>query len=189
MTTVREIITNALEEANEVAMGDTPSPEEAERGLFILQSLYDEWVDGGLFGRFNDVRITEDYTAYEFDRVLNTAASVVTLPDAIIDAYTGDTRAPIDRAIVAVLAPATARQVSIYDANSAAWVRLDALTLDDDAPLASRGAHGLGCVLAKRIAGGRVTLSAQSEAIAAKFMVNLTAKNSSPRRETQADYF
>jgi len=189
MTAIREIITDALEETNDVPVGQTPSAEEMDRGLRLLQGLYDEWVDGALFGRFNDVRITADYTAAEFDRVLNTGSYTVTLPTAIVDDYTGETRPPYDRAMIAVVKASTAREISIYDALTAAWVRVEAVGLDDTAPFANRGAHGLACQLAKRIAGSRVALGAQTENAAAKFIVNLTAKQASPRRETQSSYF
>lgn len=140
MTTCRDIITQAMYRTSILALGRTPKAKEAENGMFLLQGLYDDLVMSGSLGGLTDVYKSVDYTVNEFERVYADGATI-TLPETIMD--DGVERTPADLALV-VVNDGTWRSY-IWDGS---WVELTGLTLDDTAPLATRGQDGLACYLA-----------------------------------------
>lgn len=141
MATVRDVLTKALYRARVVALGVTPKSKELDDGLFVVQSFYDNLVQGRFFGALTPVYVTSDYTAKEFERVFITSGTV-TLPTTVLDGAV--VRQPRDLAAITVIDGAPAHYV--WDD---AWVSLSGLTLDSAAPLASRGQDGLACAIAK----------------------------------------
>jgi hypothetical protein len=188
VATCLDIITDALVEISEIGFGATPQAEEASRALDLLQGIYDEFVTNGSFGSLTDHIATGAYTAKEQQRILNDGYTI-TLPATIDDEGAADIRPPYDLSLVIVTETGVARQVSIYDANKAAWVRLDGLELTTAAPLSDRGRQGLACLLAKRCAGNRAQVSPQSEVAAGRFLSSLSRRPSNERRETAVDYY
>lgn len=142
MATCRDAITLALQMSGIVAVGRDPKDKEAALGLVALQSMFDEWFVGGMFGRFTDVYVTEDYTANEGERVTVDGANV-TLP------FTYEDRAPYDLSAVVVVTT-TGADNFIY--TNGAWESCTGLTLGSEAPLAGYGLDGLAGTLAERLA-------------------------------------
>jgi hypothetical protein len=153
MPTCADIITQGLRLARVIASGENPKADEATDGMFALQSLFDEWVAGGVFGLMTDTYQTAAYTAKEQQIVITDGSPVITIPTTY-DAC-GDTtgnpngqRAPLDLACIQVR-DRTAGTVAtwLYDG---AWKQIDALALTDEAPLASRGQMGMAAAVAVR---------------------------------------
>jgi hypothetical protein len=140
MTTIRDIITQAMYRTGILALGRIPKSKETDSGLFLLQGLYDDLVMSGALGGLNDVYATANYTAKEFDRI---DANGFTITKPLTIEEDGVTRQPKDLAVI-----------SIYDVGRVnwvwenGWVSLSGLTLNDTAPFAERGADGLACYLA-----------------------------------------
>ena len=171
-----------------IGFGVTPEGDEAAQAMGALQGIYDEWVTGGTFGSLTDYTATAAYTAKEQERVFNDGYTI-TLPTSITDDPATEVRPPYDLSLVMVVEPGEDRQASIYDANKAAWVLLDGLTLSSVAPLSDRGRQGLACLLAKRLAGNRTQVSPQSEIAAGRFLSSLSRRPANARRETAVDYY
>jgi hypothetical protein len=55
MATCLEIITYALRQCKILGMGKDPRAAETEEGMTALQSMYDEWRTGGMFGTLEDI--------------------------------------------------------------------------------------------------------------------------------------
>lgn len=194
MATVLEIIGGAIvelgaEDAEAALSGSLPAWE-ADRGLKVLQAMFREAVDKGVFGRVEEVLATENLEAEEQQRVYS-AGYTITLPTTIEDADTGEDRRPRDMAMIQVVNASTDPQISIYDANVAGWVRIDNLTLSlDPCPFSGRNRHGLECALAARLAGTfQRPVPPSAKAFSAGLGSVLTNRFSAPRQETQASYF
>ena len=183
MTTCRDIVTRALQMSGVVRLGRDPKATEAEAGMISLQSLYDEWVNGGMFGRLTDVFTDVDYTAAEGDRVTVDGA-IVTLPDTVDD---GTTRAPYKFSCVVLIENGEATNYVYYNG---AWRTVSGLTLNDDAPLATISVDGLAGALASRICstfGGDVSVGSQRAAL--QFMAALSLKIGSTQPVATAVYY
>lgn len=137
MTTCRDIVTRALRMARVLPLGDEPEAVELRDGLEVLQSLYAQWLHGGMFGRLEDVQSTGDVTAEAGQRVATTGA--VTLP-------TPSYEVPLFDLAAVDISDATGRRSYVWD--RAAWRRINGLEASDPAPLADRGANGLAACLA-----------------------------------------
>lgn len=139
MATCLDVITRALRMIGVVPREDEPSAAELRDGLTVMQSLYDGWLTGGMFGRLTDVYEPGDYEAGEGERVFITDGTL-TLPTEI-----DEDRKPRD--LVAIEGfDITGRKAYVWDRT--AWTRIDALTATDEAPLASRGVNGLAACVA-----------------------------------------
>ena len=186
MATCNDIIRLAFNMTGIVPLGDVPSADEAEFGMTALQSMYDGWVEGGMFGRLNDVYKEVAYEAKEQDRVIAPAGVIVTLPETI-DSVAGK-RAP--RELSCIVTIIGGEQVSrIY--HKGAWLGLNGLTLSDEAPLSDRGAFGLSAALAMMIAETfqRGILSASTASMARQFIGSLSMKLGSTPRPSVTEYF
>jgi hypothetical protein len=160
MTVCRDIIKQAHQFARIVSLEDNISAEEAENGLDMLQSMYDAWFAAGEFGVFRDVYVSDDYTAFEYDRVTRSDNEVITLPDSYIDegpSYypyrhhdfyhnTGKERAAMEFAAIEIVG------VSKNIRENGQWVNINELTLDSAPPLLQLGKVGLSACLAIDIA-------------------------------------
>jgi hypothetical protein len=204
MATCLDIITHALKLTKVLPSGGTPSAAETADGLACLQSLYDGFVSGGMFGKLTDLYLTEDTDAQEGYRyyvpagITLTAATNDYVPTTG-DFYSerdygsecvGDTRQPRDLAIYESLTSTGTRTVKLYDRT--AWVDLLDLASTDTAPLSSRGAMGLAACLATAGAfndmfGGEIGPGVQI--LANQFVRNIMGKVGSTQDSPGADYF
>lgn len=182
MPTCRDIITRALQQATIVPLRGTPTAAEADAGLSALIGMYEGWVSDGMFGRLKDVYKTEDYTAEEGQRIYSTGGTV-TLPLTIDSGP--DERAPYDLSAI-----------SIHDGEwhhwlwDGAWIELTGLTLDSDAPLASRDREGLSSALAAYLAEGfGGSVGPKTELRGARFLNSISLKFGSTQAARETDYF
>mgnify|MGYP003574979424 CR=1 FL=1 len=180
MVTCRDIITRALQQARIVPLGRTPSAKESEAGLSALQGMYEGWVSGSMFGRLKDVYETSDYDANPGERVYADGFTV-TLPTEVEDG----TETPRDLAVISVYNGGWVNW--IWDG---AWINLTALTLNNDAPLASRDREGLAAALAAYLAEGFGSeIGPQTARRAARYESSLSLKLGSTQDATAPDYF
>jgi hypothetical protein len=78
----------------------------------------------------------------------------------------------------------------LYDARKRAWVRIDALSLTDEAPLAERGSIGLASCLAGVLSDDYgAVLGPDATKRAALFMWGLSSRYDSQRVSAQQSYF
>jgi hypothetical protein len=187
MATCREIITDAARKVGEVSEGrPAPTSYTADNFLAVLQAWYEQSVNTGLFGRLNDVLVSADYTAKEFDRITLDGAPTITYPSTITDC--GTTRSPLDLALI--VTAGASPEYRLWDANLASWVRLDGLTLDSVAPLSLRGRDGLASLLAAMVIEDygeepRPILTGR----AGRFLSTISARDGSQRRDVDYEYF
>jgi hypothetical protein len=143
MTTVREVITLGLQLARVIPLGRDPKANESEAGLTILQGLYDSMFADGQFSALTDVYATSDYTAKENERIIADSATI-SIPDTIeVEADTA--RTPRDLSAIVVITDVAELH---YVFSGGRWEICHGLTLDSDAPLATRGKDGLAALLA-----------------------------------------
>lgn len=188
MATVLELITGAAIELNARPMGTVLSSAESARGLVVVQSMYTEAVDKGVFGRVEEYLADDDYEAEEQQRVYS-AGFTITLPTTI----TGDDgadRRPLDLALIEVVNDGSSPQRSVYDALFGDWVRLDSLTLVSTAPFSERNRHALECALAVRLQGTFQKQAPPSTSAAARELGQiLSQRYGGARRQTVGSYF
>lgn len=182
MTTCRDIVTRALQMSGIVALGRDPKAAEIDAGMVSLQSLYDEWVNGGMFGRLTDVYKTGAYTANEGERV---HGGTVTLPDPVTN--DGDARSPRQFACIVTITAGVATNSVYFDGD---WRTVSGLALGDDAPFATISADGLAGCVAERLSstfGGDVAVGAARAA--REFKRALSYKIGSTQPEPVGVYF
>ena len=190
MATCLDIITTAMKLCRILPSGGTPSAAETADGMTALQSLYDQWRTGGMFGALEDVYLTDDATAEEGKRYYVPAGITLTAPtSAYVDAN-GDTRQPRDLAIYESLTSTGTQTAKVYDRTS--WVSLLGLASSDTAPLSARNASGLAACLAT--SGGFMDLfgvqpGEGTVALANHFRRNIMSKAGSTQDNSGADYF
>lgn len=144
MSTVRTVATRA---ARWVSLVDAQVPLDAaiaSQALEALQGLYFDLITTG--ADLTDVLKAVNYTANENERITNSASITVTLPTSITDADTSTLRPPRDFSTVVVVGSTPATYV--YDANLAAWVHIEGLTLDSEAPWSAFLGQSLAAMLA-----------------------------------------
>jgi hypothetical protein len=207
MATCLDIITLAMKQCRVLPAGGTPSGSETDDGMTALQSLYDDWRTGGMFGHLCDEYLTEDTDAQEGKRyyvpsgITLTHATSEYVPDSGGATYgdygmgcecgsTGDTRQPRDMALYEVLESDGTQTARLYDRTG--WVDLLDLDATDIAPLSARGANGLAACLAT--SGGFADLfGAQpgpgTVAVARHFLRNVMGKVGSTQDSAGAEYF
>jgi hypothetical protein len=203
MASCLDTITTALKLAKVLPSGGTPSAAETSDGMTCLQSLYDEWLTGGMFGQLTDSYLSADTDAQEGYRYYVPAG--ITLTDATNDyvpqygdSYTecdyssgiGDTRQPRDMAVYESLTSTGTRTVKLYDRT--AWVGLLGLVSSDEAPLSKRDAVGLAACLATSGAfiamfGGEVHPAMIAKA--AQFLKNVMSKSGSTQDDPGQDFY
>lgn len=194
MATCRDVVTSAMKLARAIAPGESPDADEAADGLACLQSLYDGFVSGGIFGKLDDIYLTADDTAEEGKRYL--LAAGVTLSEsatvAAEDSADGTDRQVRDLSLYEKVDSTGVRTVRLYDRTG--WVNLLSLTLDDTAPLSSRGEMGLAACLA--LSGAFAAMFADTASmnpdvrrLANNFMASLAYKLGSTRDRRTAEYF
>jgi hypothetical protein len=190
MATCLEIITYALRQCKILGMGKDPRAAETEEGMTALQSMYDEWRTGGLFGTLEDIYLDADDTAEEGKRYYVSAGFTLTAPTSeYVDSF-GVTRQPRDMALYESLTSTGALTAKLYDRTQ--WVSLLELSTSDVAPLSGRDAYGLAACLAT--SGGFVSAFGAAPgpaviALARHFRVNIIGKTGSTQDNAGAEYF
>lgn len=187
MPTCRAVITRCLRKARVYAAGEVPSSEDMEDGMEELKGLYAGWATNGMFGRIYDVQTDSDYEAGPWERITVTESATITIPTSFED--DGENLPPYDMAYIEVV-DLENQTVSRYLYSNGGWVDINALGLDDEAPLADRGIGGLSACLALTFAEefGEVAGPAiQRQAAAFKMGLSLKLGSDAPR--TAADYF
>ena len=190
MATCGEIVTYAMQMARVLGLGKEPKAAESQAGMIALQSLYDQWRTGGMFGTLEDVYLDEDDVAEEGKRYR--LASGVTLTAATSD-YVDEcnqTREPRDLALYEVVTSAGLQTARLYDRIE--WVDLLGLELTDEAPLSGRNAYGLAACLATSggfIAAFGAEPSQPVISLARHFLRNVMGKDGSTQDRQGADYF
>jgi hypothetical protein len=190
MATCLDVITSAMKLAKILPSGGTPSAAETSDGLACLQSLYDEWRVGGMFGQLEDVYMTEDDTAEEGKRYYVPAGITLTAATSeYVDSY-GDTRQPRDLSMYESLTSTGTHTVKLYDRT--AWVDLLGLTSGDSAPLSNRGSMGLAACLA--LSGAFISMFGGSVdqpmvMLAGQFLKGLSNKVGSTQDDPGQDFY
>jgi hypothetical protein len=205
---VRDIITAAARKLGIVRSGGTVSANDAADGLRSLTSLYNGWVNGGAFGRVYSVPISTsgDYTAgpNQHINVLTDEAVTIDLP-AVMDTinwcnwrpgrdygwglnvpYADGVNVPPDKTVVRITDQfGPSRAIYIYDGYVQLWMRIDALGLNDEAPLSQRDADGLAAILAVRMSDefGSELLTAGTVQAANKYKMALVTGYGSQERD------
>lgn len=192
MASCLDIITSALKLARVLPSGGVPSASETGDGLDCLQSLYDEWVAGAMFGKLTDKYLTANDTALEGYRYLLASGVTLTEPTTISseDSADGSERQPRDLALYESLTSTGTRTVRLYDRTG--WVDLIGLATTDEAPLSSRGKMGLAACLATSGAFASM-FGAVSDpdvrAAANRFRASLSYKLGTTQDRRAAEYF
>lgn len=188
MTTCRDIVTGALQLIGAYGGNETPTAADMATGMLQVQSLYDGWVNSGMFGRLNDVYTPSNYTAKEQDRVNVAAGAVCTLPDTVLSS-TGTLRKPRDLTLIEIFDTDTDGLATwLYDRN--AWVKLNGLTLDSAAPLAGRGVRGLQACVGVNLTGDfNMPLTPSLTRLASQFRTMISMKLGSTQDPTPVSYF
>lgn len=189
MPTCRDVIKYALWQSGIVPSGDDPEAHELDLGMVALQSLYDEWLTGSMFGTLTDRYETSDYTAEEGQRVIATAGVTVTIPETVYDYPDGEDRSPRDLSVIEKIV-AGDREAWLFDRSG--WVNLLGLEAADEAPLASRGAYGLAAALA--VSGGFLSVfggdpKPTTVELARRFQMSLSLKWGSTRDSSGPSYY
>lgn len=190
MATCLDTITTALKLAKVLGSGGVPSAAETSDGMTCLQSMYDGWLTGGMFGTLEDVYLEEDDTAEEGKRYFVPTGFTLTAPSSVYVDSLDQTRQPRDLAVYESLTQAGTRTAKIYDRTE--WVNLLGLASGDVAPLSKRDAAGLAACLATSGAfiamfGGEVSPALINKA--SGFLRNLMGKFGSTQDRAGADYY
>lgn len=193
MATCQETVTAALRLARVIGVSASPTSSESDRGLECLQSLYDGWVTGGMFGELEDVYLDSSDTAEEGKRYFVPTGYTLTDTTSIYVDAEGNTRQPRDLSLYESLTEAGTRTVKLYDRT--AWVSMTGLTLASTAPLSNRGMMGLAAVLATSGAfaamfGANALIDPDIRQLAAQFRGNIIGKSGSTQdTEGGVDYY
>lgn len=199
-TTCRDVVTRAGRKLGLVRAGGELKAADAADMLASLQSFYMESVTGGAFGRVYNIPISAAGTVTaggnQHINILTAEAVDVDLP-ATVPAYHWDTwrpcrdygwglniplgndtgeNVPRDKSVVNVTSQyGDTRATYVYDGTVQRWLRVDTLTLNDEAPLSARNSEGLASVVAMRVADefGDTALSALTVQSAVKYKRDL----------------
>lgn len=190
MASCNEVISRALKLARVIPSGTVPTSDEYADGLIALQSMFDAWRTGGMFGELEDVYLEENDTAEEGKRYYVTSGVTLTAPTSEYVDADGNTRQPRDLAMYESLTSAGAQTAKLYDRT--AWVDLLGLTAAGTCPLSARDQDGLAATLATHgafIDMFGAEISPRLERLAARFLRNIMGKHGSTQDRGTADYF
>lgn len=189
MATCLDIITYAMRQNRVLRLGKDPKDAEAQEGLVALQSLYDQWRTGGMFGTLEDVYLEDNDTAEEGKRYYVASGVTLTAPTSVYIDASNTTRQPRDLALYESF-DGTTQTAKIYDRTE--WRSLLELELSDVAPLSGRDAYGLAACLATSggfIAAFGAEPPAPVIALARHFLRNVMGKSGTTQDRQGADYF
>lgn len=201
-TTCRDICTRTGRKLGLLRSGGELKAADAADMLASLQSWYMESVTGGAFGRVTDISISiaGDVTAGggQHINILTEGTVTVDLPASVAPCYWDTWRpcrdygwglsvpfgndsnvtVPRDKAVVMVTNQYTEERATyVYDGTIQRWLRIDTLTLNNEAPLSARNPEGLAALLAMRVADefGENTLSQLTVMAANKYKLAIVS--------------
>jgi hypothetical protein len=189
MATCLDIITRAMQLRRVLGIGKEPKAAESELGMVALQSLYDEFRTGGMFGTLEDIYLDGADIAEEGKRYFIPTGITLTAATSIYDDG-GATRQPRDLALYETLTEAGTQTARLYDRT--AWVDLLGLELSDIAPLSGRNALGLSACLATSGGFGAVfggETPPEVVALARHFRKNIIGKSGSTQDQAAGSYY
>lgn len=191
MTTLRDVITDALRAIKVLAPGDGPSVDELTAGLDVAQNVLLELHEAR--GPLLDVDVIADYTAGENERVRIADGDTVTvsLPNAIQtfdgrpdsdygfaaasdmppQGSTGtpdgsSTRAPRDGTRVEIVG--TTQAIYFFRADINQWIQADQRALDDTLPLSGRYRGHFTALVARQMIDAWPDMAQPSPSLAAR---------------------
>jgi hypothetical protein len=190
MATCLDIITYAMRQARILGPGKEPKASEAAEGMIALQSLYDQWRTGGMFGTLEDIYLDGDDIAEEGKRYFVPTGLTLTAPTSVYLDSNEETRQPRDLALYEALTQAGTQTAKLYDRTE--WVDLLDLVQADTAPLSGRNAYGLAACLAT--SGGFISMfsgeiSPGVVEVGRSFMRSLMSKQGSTQDKIAGEYF
>ena len=190
MATCNEVIADALKLARVIPSGSVPTSDDYADGLVALQSMFDAWRTGGMFGELEDVYLEEDDTAEEGKRYFVTTGVTLTAPTSVYIDGDGIERQPRDLALYEALTEAGTQTSKVYDRT--AWVDVVGLTGAGTCPLGARDRHGLAACLVTfgglgDMFGAEVGQGVVSKA--KKFLRNIMGKHGSTQDKAAGVYF
>lgn len=198
--TCRDVIQRAQLEQGVIRSGGVPTGSDASDCLGMLQSLYAGMVTNGAFGRVRDVNISAPGSittgVNQHINVTTDEAVTVTIPATVPHDYWdtwmpcrdygwglnvpfgADTGAnvPRDKSVIAVTDQfGPGRVMYVYDGTIQRWMRIDELSLTEEAPLSARNYDGLASLLALSVVDmfGDALLSAQTVRAANQYKLAL----------------
>jgi len=153
MTTCRDVIKSAYRRSGIMAAGTNLNASQSNIGMERLVGLYQNLIEGGMFGRVEDKYLDSAvYTAEEGQRVYQSVAATVTIPTTVTDKSTGLTRQPLDLAFIIVVDPVTeVPEYWLFDRMRGAWSAVHGLTLTSQAPLTPRHDEAIKDLLAEAL--------------------------------------
>jgi hypothetical protein len=146
LTTNADIVRRAMRQMGVLAAGQEPEGADASDAMERLSGLITGLPGLTLNARWRERATSAAYTARESDRITVTAPGAVTLPVTVSDPACGS-RPPRDLARVQIIGGANAG-LWIYIAGKGAWVKVDALSLNDDFPFGKEDEEGIAAQLA-----------------------------------------
>lgn len=205
MASCLDIITIAMKQCRVLPSGGVPTAAETEDGMTALQSLYDEWRTGGMFGTLTDYYIADGSTVDAQEGYRYYVASGGTLTPATNDyvpqygdSYTecdyasgiGPTRQPRDMALYESVSSTGTQTAKLYDRTG--WVDLLGLTSASAAPLSARDTYGLAACLAT--SGGFADLFGAQPGpgvvtLSRHFLTNIMSKTGSTQDDAGGCYY
>lgn len=190
MATCLDIITYAMRQAKILGAGRDPKAAEATEGMVALQSLYDQWRTGGMFGDLEDIYLEADDIAEEGKRYFVPTGITLTAATSVYLDEAERTRQPRDLALYESLTQAGTHSAKLYDRKE--WVDLLGLEQSDEAPLSSRNAYGLAACLAT--SGGFISMFGGEPSpavinLARQFTRSLMAKQGSTQDQSAGIYY
>ena len=198
--TARDVINSALRKLGVLRAGGIASDGAATDALSSLSSFYQELITNGTCGRIRNIPIGAETDGTsgvnQHINVLTEDPVNITLPSVVPYSYWDTWRpcrdygwglnipfggndgnnVPPDKSIVRVTDQyGSGRATYIYDGTIQSWMRIDALTLDDEAPLSARNSDGLAAVMALRLADqyGDTLISQATPLAASKYRMAL----------------
>ena len=190
MATCNAVIEDALKLARVIPSGSTPTSAEYADGLVALQSMFDNWRTGGMFGELEDVYLEEDDTAEEGKRYFVVTGVTLTAPTSVYIDGDGVERQPRDLALYESLTQAGTQAAKVYDRTE--WRDVVGLTGAGTCPLADRDRHGLAACLVTF--GGLADMfgAEPGQGVVAKaknFLRNIMAKHGSTQDRGTVEYY
>lgn len=206
-----DIVKGALRKLGVLASGREPRGVDRDDTFEALKGLYRQLINGGAFGRLNDVVPVADYTACGNVRIFRNGADAIaiTLPETVNrqdywcdqrvygscwcpdTTLRRDVTTPRDCTVVTITdAGIGATYDFIYDGQLKIWQGLYDLKLEDRAPLAQRDPQGLMALLALQLADDFGTaVGPTTQRLAGIFSQSLATRFSAPRVSTPGVYF
>jgi hypothetical protein len=146
--TVRDTLSGAVSMTGARTLGSPASDLELATALVAFQNMLLSLPRTTLV----DVLISANYTAGENERITDSSGTaVITRPTTLVDPITGETRTPLNGAVVEVTNTTTPTR-HIYISELKGWQQVNGLALEGTQPFGPEHEEGLRAMTAIRIA-------------------------------------